>query len=314
MYLDHFQLRDKPFRLAHHPNYYYPVCHQEPLDDIFYSIEERQSLALLVGESGTGKTSLLRRVLQSLHDGLRGVFIADSFVRNQSVLARVASELGLSPIREASLAEDLEFCLLRDTAEGRTTVVLIDEAQGLTPEQFDEVRFLSNIEHGGDKLLEIVLAGQPSIESKLAEPGLAALRQRVSVLTRIQPLGLDQTAAYIEYRLRAAGAREPHLFTSEAITKIRDASGGIPRIINIVCERSMLVGYVQGAHVVGGSAVEEALSELDVRSTDVATTSAPSKRQFDDMTLARLDARFDAIEERLDRLIEELRRAGVVDS
>ncbi len=169
MYLRHYGLRSKPFQLAHDPTFYYAAAHQIPLNELCYSIEERQGLATIVGDPGTGKTTLLRRLLQSFGPHQRGIFMSDTSLEGVSLLRKVAQALGVANAagNEKALPEFLWKLLSREAQVGKTVILLIDEAQGMTRPQLEEVRYLTNLENGGRKLMEIILAGQPNLEKKL---------------------------------------------------------------------------------------------------------------------------------------------------
>jgi DNA transposition AAA+ family ATPase len=202
--------------------------------------------------------------------------------------------------------------LEREIAVGRTPVLLLDEAQGLSPHQLDEVRSLSNLELPGRKLLEMILAGQPSLERVLAKREYAALRQRVAVRTYILPFDREHTAAYIEHRLRVAGAHQRPIFTAAAIAAIHSRSGGIPRLINLICERALLVSFAEDLKVVDLYQVEQAFSELRTEQDSEASTVPGPDLQVNEKALRRLESRFDALEEKIDRLGRALARAGLV--
>ena len=193
MYLQHYGFRDKPFKLTHDPAYYFGEAHQVPLNELCYSIEERHGLAILLGEPGTGKTTLLLRLLRSFSRQLTGVFLSDIAVGEASLIRQVGRAL-LLPFKPQdpteTVAQYLDIFLRGQVNAGKTVVVLIDEAQGLTDGQFEELRHLTNLEHKGRKLVEIVLAGLPSLERKFRTPDLESLSQRVRQLVAEQRLNV----------------------------------------------------------------------------------------------------------------------------
>jgi general secretion pathway protein A len=312
VYLRHYGLRDKPFKLAHDPAYYYPAAHQVPLNELCYSLEERQGLATLVGEPGTGKTTLLRRLLQSFGPTQRGIFMSDTSLEGQSLIKQVEVAVGVlvtSPQKGRS--EPLKQVLSR--ARDKTVVLLIDEAQGLSPLQLEELRHLSNLEVPGRKLLEIVLAGQPALKDKLASSECAALRQRVAVRTELEPLDLQHTAAYIEHRLRVAGAFDAGLFDPEAIKAIHERSQGVPRLINIICERCLVVGYVDEARTIDSARAQDAIADLKLETEEKEKKPDPPQAvAMGNGLLMRMGSRIETIEEKLDMLIKLLARSGYV--
>lgn len=316
MYLRHYGLRSKPFKLAHDPAFYYGAAHQIPLNELCYSIEERQGLAAIIGAPGTGKTTLLRRLLQSLAPEQRGIFLSDTALEGESLLQKVGNALGLHISQsQQALADNLFRLLHREVQSGNTVVLLIDEAQSLTVHQLEEVRYLTNLESAGQKLLEIVLAGQPALDQRLASPELAALRQRVAVRSRLEPLDLETTGAYIEHRLMVAGSPNGHIFTPDAVEVIHKRSGGIARLVNIICERCLLVGYVDNLAVLEGRLVEEAVADLKLTpavepDTDFSVGLDAPKALGN--ALDRVERRLEQLENKLDALIQSMYRVGFV--
>lgn len=268
MYLQHYGFRDKPFKLTHDPAYYYGEAHQVPLNELCYSIEERHGLAILLGEAGTGKTTLMLRLLRSFARHLSGVFLSDIAVGEASLIRQVARAL-LIPFRPQdstdTVSQYLDIFLRGQVTAGKTVVVLVDEAQGLTDGQFEELRYLTNLEHKGKKLVEIVLAGLPSLERKFQTPDFESLSQRAVVRCWVEPLDLENTEAYIRHRLDVVGAPNPHMFSDEALERVHHSSRGIPRLINIVCERTLLIGYVEEEQVLKAPHVDQAVADLNLK-------------------------------------------------
>ena len=316
MYLRHYGLRSKPFQLAHDPAFYYAAAHQIPLNELCYSIEERQGLATLVGAPGNGKTTLLKRLLQSFGPHQRGVFMSETSIEGVKVLRRLATALGLTSLGDDKALPDFLWKLLaRETQAGRTVVLLIDEAQGLSVQQFEELRYLTNLESSGRKLVEIILAGQPTLEKKLAAPSVVAVKQRVAVRCQLEPLDLDHTAAYIEHRLQVAGVSKRGLFAPEALSLVHEKSGGVPRLINIISERCLLVGYVDGAEVIDRARAEEAVTDLQI--PPAHETHEPEEPSAlgtggEARLLMRMGSRVDVIEQKLDLLLQMLVRNRVI--
>ncbi len=275
MYRKFFNLQASPFGASPDPRFLYMMPHtREALAGLEYGISERKGFTVLTGEVGTGKTTLLRCALGSL--GQRRV--ATSFVFNPLLdpldfLEFVLSDFGLTPASrtKSGMLLQLNRWLIERFRMQETCVVVVDEAQNLSWELLEEIRLLTNLESSSEKLLQIVLSGQPELEEKLRHPSVRQLRQRIFLWCRTQPLTVDQTGEYIVERLRIAGTSNP-VFSPEATQLIHKYSRGIPRIINLICEHSLILGYVEQIHLIPGSLVARVAVdlELDVQSFLIA--------------------------------------------
>lgn len=305
MYLQHYGFREKPFKLTHDPAYYYGEAHQVPLNELCYSIEERHGLAVLLGEAGTGKTTLLLRLLRSFSRHLTGVFLSDIAVGEASLIRQVARAL-LIPFKPQdstdTVAQYLDIFLRGQVTSGKTVVVLVDEAQGLTDGQFDELRHLTNLEHKGGKLVEIVIAGLPSLERKFATPDMESLSQRAVVRCWVEPMDMPHTRAYIRHRLDVVGAPNPEMFSEESAERIHHSSLGIPRLVNIVCERTLLIGYVEETQVLKASHVDQAVADLNLRPMGDGIDHATGSLGLESDLLLRMAAQLDTIMGKLEHL------------
>lgn len=309
MYLNHYGLKDRPFQLAHNPAYYYSRAHQVPLNELCYSIEERQGLATLIGEAGTGKTTILKRLLQCFGPELKGVLLSDASMGGQSIIRQLESSLGIFTTGNGRGSAALARHLAESNA--KTVVVLIDEAQALSAEQLEEVRFLTNLDGPKRKLLEIIIAGQPSLLNMLNAQACVALNQRVAVRCHLEPLDLEQTQAYIQHRLYVAQfSRSTSIFTNESLKAIHEHTRGIPRLINIMCERCLVIGYVENTQFIAANQVLEAVADLKMgpgEPRDPQGNQAPN-----DALITRLGTRMEAIDGKLDALVQMLTRAGFI--
>ncbi|HLK11954.1 MAG TPA: AAA family ATPase [Candidatus Binatia bacterium] len=266
MYEQHFGLREPPFNVTPDPRFLYlNDCYQEAIAALGYGIEARKGFITLVGEAGTGKTTLLRRVLDGLDARVRSVLLLHPTVSFDEILEHVLQELGIPTAggRKLVLLQRLGEYLVEHTRSGGNVALLIDEAQDLAPAVLEELRLLSNLETGREKILQIVLAGQPELDAVLADPALRQLRQRVTLRVRIRPLSAAEVAAYVHARLERAGAADPTgLFTPAALARLAEASGGIPRVVNVLCDACLVTAFAAGATDVTPAVVEEAWADF----------------------------------------------------
>ncbi|MBS1800817.1 MAG: AAA family ATPase [Acidobacteria bacterium] len=267
MYNAFFHLHTSPFGTSPDPRFLYMMPHtREALACLEYGISARKGFTVLTGEVGTGKTTLLKRALASF----RGRRIATSFVFNPRLevldfLEFVLTDFGITPATrtKSGMLLQLNRWLIERYRMDETCVVVVDEAQNLSWELLEEIRLLTNLETSSEKLLQIVLSGQPELEEKLRHPSVRQLRQRVALWCRTQALTENQTSAYVTERLRLAGAAAP-IFTPEALALVHRYSRGIPRIINLLCEHSLIVAYVEQVQQVTVAIVEGVAVELEL--------------------------------------------------
>ncbi len=267
MYNDFFALKTEPFGSSPDPRFMLMMPHtREALAGLTYGISAHKGFIVLVGEVGTGKTTLLRRALGSL-DQTR---VFTSFVFNPRLdildfLEFVLSDFGITPENrtKSGMLIQLNRWLIERFRNRDTCVIVIDEAQNLTLDLLEEIRLLTNLETSTQKLVQIVLSGQPELEEKLRQPAVRQLRQRISLWCRTQAMTPEQTAAYIAQRLQIAGTTEP-IFSHEAIPAIHRASRGIPRLVNLVCEHALILAYVNQTKRVTPEMVTSVVRDLDL--------------------------------------------------
>jgi general secretion pathway protein A len=287
------------------------------MNDLCYSIEERKGLATLVGRPGTGKTTLLNNLTKVFDAKIRGLLVSDASLGGGSLLRQLMGELGLPAVDDQTLPLVLRSYLQNWLLLGMTLVLLVDEAQSLTVEQFEEVRYLTNLELQGKKLIAIILAGQPSLEARLSAPQFEALRQRVGVRTYLEPLSFEHASAYIQWRLQAAGATNWGLFGIAAMRAVHERTKGIPRLINLVCDRALLIAYANDSTVVEPSAVEQAANELGIDegiSTSAREPEVGSPAGNSDVSVATDDVavRLAVLEKKIDIILDAMASAGVL--
>lgn len=283
MYERFFGLRESPFKVNPDPRYLFLTGQtQEALAGLTYGIQNRKGFILLTGEVGTGKTTLLNRLL----DWLRGQRVATAFVFNSKftesqLLEYVMADFGVPcESREKSqMLMRLNQWLLDRYRAGGSTVLIVDEAQNLSSDVLEEIRLLTNLETSTEKLLQIILSGQPELEEKLKSPHLRQLRQRITLRCRTAPLTLEETYGYVAERLRIAGSNGEPVFSKEAIETVHSYSHGIPRVVNLLCEHSLINAYVDHVRPVPAHTVEEVAREfqLDEVPASELASAAPSR-------------------------------------
>lgn len=265
MYEACFDLREKPFAMTPDPRFLFlSRTHEEALAHLRFGLERRVGFIAITGEVGTGKTTLLRTLFNELDEQrYRLALIFNPCLTPVALMQAIVKEFGLRTRRRTvpALVEELNVFLLDENRAGRTPVLVIDEAQNLAPEVLEQVRLLSNLETERDKLIQIVLVGQPELDQLLERHELRQLAQRIVVKTRLQPLDREETEAYVESRLRVAGACRP-LFDAAALAAVYRHTGGLPRLINVLCDRALLAAYAQGAAQVSLAEVRSAAGEI----------------------------------------------------
>jgi type II secretory pathway predicted ATPase ExeA len=270
MYNAHFQFREAPFGVTPDPQFYYSnAIYREALATLCYGIESRKGFIVLAGEVGTGKTTLLRKAMRSFGSNIKVAYICNTLVSFTELLRLILNDLGLPTNSEdkLSMMGQLNEYLLEQLIAGNIVALLIDEAQDLGPEILEELRLLSNLETDKDKLLQIVLIGQPELERKLDQANLRQLKQRVALRCRLNPIGADEVGAYIHSRLQTIGHKGEDLFDSEAVQKIAASSKGIPRLINVICDNALLTAYAMSEFRVRASMIDEVSDDLRIGET-----------------------------------------------
>lgn len=268
MYLSFFGLSEKPFAITPNPRYLYmSERHAEALAHLMYGLNEAGGFIQLTGEVGTGKTTVVRTLLEQLPQHADVAVILNPRLSPSELLLSICEELGIfltdentSSIKD--LVDVLNARLLATHAKGRRVVVIIDEAQNLLPETLEQVRLLTNLETATHKLMQIILIGQPELRDLLSRNDLRQLAQRITGRFHLTPLNSDDTAAYIRHRMQVAGAiRE--IFTDRALNAIHRTSRGIPRLINIICDRALLGAYTKGEYEIDAALIHEASVEIE---------------------------------------------------
>jgi type II secretory pathway predicted ATPase ExeA len=269
MYLEHFGFREKPFNVTPDPRFFYTTpVYQEAYAGLLYGIRERKGFLVLTGEVGTGKTTLLRKLMSSLDETAHFAFFYNTTLSFDELLHAICEDFGLAVSEQdgrLSHIQALNTFLLERLAEGGTGVVFIDEAQNLEEKVLENLRLLSNLETASEKLLQIVLVGQPELEQKLSQPKLRQLKQRVAIQCKLDCLKEREIGPFIIHRLQMVGYEGPELFPTETIRRIAAYSHGIPRLINILCDNALLVAYSLSQPQVSAQMIEEVARDLQLR-------------------------------------------------
>lgn len=266
MYLEFFGISDKPFQITPDTRFLYLTPrHRDGLAHLLYGADEAGGFILLTGEVGTGKTMLCRSVLEQMPDHVNVALILNPRQSSRELIASICDELNI-PYRRSTtslkyLVDRLNLYLLKQHAQGKRTVLVIDEAQNLRAEVLEQIRLLTNLEVATQKLLQIILIGQPELQAILARPELRQLTQRITARFHLTPLSREETAAYIRHRLQIVGFKG-ELFSSGAINMVHKLSGGVPRLVNNICERSMMGAYGENVHRIDKSLVSKAAGEV----------------------------------------------------
>jgi general secretion pathway protein A len=267
MYERFYELRERPFALSPDPDYLYPSrVHREALDYLRYGLESHAGFVVITGEIGSGKTTLLQTLLRGLDSQTTVGRIVNTMLEPRELLETIMIDFGLDPAGKSKplLLRDLAQYLVDQRLAGRMVLLVIDEAQNLSLLALEELRMLSNLETEKSKLLQIVLVGQPNLREKLNAPELEQLRQRITVSYHLMPLDSDETANYINHRLRRAAIGAPMEFPRDATNAIHGRSRGVPRIVNVICDAALVFGYAEERRAVDLPLVQEVLSELEV--------------------------------------------------
>jgi type II secretory pathway predicted ATPase ExeA len=268
VYLDYYKLDEQPFGVTPNPRYLYlSSTHREAMASVWHGVMENRGFTAMIAHPGMGKTTLLFQLLQKAPSTLKTVFLFQTQCSPRDLLRNLLADLGVSSDGQdlAHMQAQLNEVLLQESAAGRRVVVVVDEAQNLDEATLEVLRVLSNFETSDEKLMHVVLAGQPELAKKLASPNMVQFRQRVSIVVRLVPFKASETREYIEHRLRISGYSAPRpLFSDRACDLIAVHSQGIPRNINNICFNAMALACALQKKVIGPESVREVLADLDL--------------------------------------------------
>jgi general secretion pathway protein A len=268
VYLEYYGLSLPPFDLTPNPRFlFYSAKHREAFNHLLYGIREPKGFVQLTGEVGAGKTTVCRAMLEQLGDRFATALILNPVLNADQLMKAIAMEFGLD-VRNMDRLDTvaaLNQFLLRQAELQLDAVLIIDEAQDLTDELLEQVRLLSNLETDDRKLLQIVLMGQPELRTRLNAHALRQLRQRIMVRYHLKPLSRAEVGQYVRHRLQVSGAKGSPSFTAGALWRLHRYSGGIPRLVNAVCDKCLLAGFVQNEDQIDFRKVGVAIRELEGR-------------------------------------------------
>jgi type II secretory pathway predicted ATPase ExeA len=267
MYTSFYNLREKPFELTPSPRFLYlGEIHKEALALLTYGVMDRKGFVLLTGEVGTGKTTIVQTLLKNLNSSSRYVYLSNPLLSSKEFLLYVASSLGFEPQSgsKASFLVQFQEFLSRMAQDQQNVILIVDEAQKLSYRLLEEVRLLSNMETTDEKLINIFLIGQPELNERLMNPKCRPLLQRISVRYHINPLDQKETDDYIKTRLKAAGAKSLSIFPKDVVKLIHEYSQGYPRMINVLCDNALLLGYSRGKKNITPAMIKECYEDLQL--------------------------------------------------
>jgi len=276
MHNNYFGFSESPFSVTPDPRFFYtnPV-YQEAYATLRYGIEAKKGFIMVTGEVGTGKTTLLRKLMHNLEGTIHSVFIFNTYLNFTELLQVILSDLDLAPKEpnRVTLLQELNDYLITQLKQSHIVAVLVDEAQNLSDEALEGLRLLSNLETDQEKLIQIVLMGQPELQARLDRPSLRQLKQRVALQCRLVPLKDEEVGPYIDFRLRAAGYKGKDLFHRDVLQQIAFYSDGIPRLMNIICDNALLCAYARSQKIISATMIKEVARDLRLGS-EVQVTEA----------------------------------------
>lgn len=264
MYYAHYGFKEPPFNLTPNSRFFFESDkHAEALSTLLYAINERKGFVVVSGHIGSGKTTVCRTLLNQLSSTTQTALITNTHISGKDLLSSILEELEVEyvPGSKSKLLSQLNEYLISQLRLNNNVVLIIDEAQNLTPSVLEEVRMLSNLETENEKLIQILLLGQPELKKKLALPKLEQLRQRIAVYYHLSPLDHDDTLAYIKHRVKVASDSDRQFFTEGALEMIYQYSKGTPRLVNQICDSAFLTGYINEVTIIDEKIVQEVIDE-----------------------------------------------------
>ena len=280
MYEQYFEFKEKPFNTTPDSKFFFPSAkHTEALNNLIYAINERKGFVVITGEIGAGKTTVYRTMLNKLDLNTKVAVITNTHLTARELIAEILEELEVDykPGSKQKLLSQLNHYLIRQLAGNVNTVLIIDEAQNLTPTVLEEVRMLSNLETEKEKLIQIILIGQPQLKVKLENPKLEQFKQRIALYYHLTSLSKNETQEYIIHRLKLVSSNGLDIFNPEAMDSIYANSRGIPRLINLICDSALLSGYISDTKKITEEIIADVVKERDFNQTTQGTV--PEKKE-----------------------------------
>lgn len=267
MYKKFYGFSEKPFNTTPDSKFFFPSAkHTEALNSLIYAINERKGFVVITGEIGAGKTTISRTLLNRINENTKVALITNSHITQKELIEQILEELEVeySPGSKQKLIRQLNKFLIEQLAQDINVVLIIDEAQNLTPKVLEEVRMLSNLETEKEKLLQIILMGQPHLKTKLAHQKLEQFKQRIAVNFHLEALTKKETHEYVKHRIKMVTPDDTIIFLPEAIDALFSYSKGIPRIINLVCDSALLSGYIYELRTITPIIIHEVIKEREL--------------------------------------------------
>jgi general secretion pathway protein A len=261
-----FGLQEQPFNPTPDPRFLYLTAgHRDALAQLVYGVQERKGFILLTGEVGTGKTTLVQALLRRLDGTIAVAYVPNSLLPFEDILEYALEQLGIAKPGDSHVQRlvALQHFLMERSRAGQNTALILDEAQNLQPETLEQIRLLSNFETTSEKVLQILLVGQPELRERLDLPSLRQLKQRIALRASLSLLTAEDTAHYIRTRLRVSGARDPDLFSARAVAAIARHAGGVPRLVNTLCDHCLLIAYADQVRRISDKIAEQAIAYLE---------------------------------------------------
>lgn len=267
MYNNFYGFKESPFNLTPNSRFFFAsMKHTEALDSLIYAIDQRKGFVVITGEIGSGKTTVCRTLLNKLDRHTQIALITNTHLNSRDLLMTILEEFEIDfvPGSKSKLLSQLNAYLIDQMERNNNVVLIIDEAQNLKASVLEEIRMLSNLETETEKLIQIILLGQPELKEKLALSNLEQLRQRVSVYFHLSPLSEQDALHYIRFRTKVASGSNREYFTPEALKAIYDFSKGVPRLVNQICDNALLTGYVEEARVIDERIIQEVINDSPI--------------------------------------------------